>query len=179
MKSIKLVLIAFCFPLASMCQDITGLWQGTLYNDSTKQYHQYEIGISKEKGKYTGFSHTWFMIGDKKYYGVKKLKVRIASDGKIVMEDGELVANNYPIAPNKDVRQLNILDFEKAGTETMLKGPFVTNRTKEFLPLTGIVQLKKKHDVSQSDLVPHLQNIMKGEGLTIVNNPSAPLVKNK
>lgn len=178
MKSIKLMLLAFCCPLVSLCQDITGLWTGTLYNDSTQQFHQYEIGISKEKGKYSGFSHTWFMIGDKKYYGVKKLKVRIASDGKIIIEDGELVLNNYPIAPNKDVRQLNILSLQTAGAELMLNGPFVTNRTKEFLPLTGSVTLKRKSNFNQSDLVPHLQNIMKGEQLTISAGPTTPLVKN-
>lgn len=178
MKSMKLMLLAFCCPLVSFCQDITGLWTGTLYNDSTQQYHQYEIGISKEKGRYSGFSHTWFMIGDKKYYGVKKLKVRIASDGKIIIEDGELVLNNYPVAPNKDVRQLNILSLESTGEELMLSGPFVTNRTKEFLPLTGSVNLKRKNSFTQSDLVPHLQQIMKGEQLTLAGEATTTLVKN-
>jgi len=179
MKLIKLMLLAFCCPLAALCQDITGLWTGTLYNDSTRQYHQYEIGITKENGKYTGFSHTWFMIDNKKYFGVKKLKVRIAADGKVIVEDGELMLNNYPVQPNKNVRQLNILDLQTSGSETALSGPFVTNRTKEFLPLTGQISLKKKSNFSQSDLVPHLQHITNGQDLSFVSGSAAPLVKNR
>lgn len=179
MKLVKLMLLAFCCPVAAFCQDITGLWTGTLYNDSTQQYHQYEIGISKEKGKYTGFSHTWFMIGDKRYFGVKKLKIRIAGDGKIVIEDGELLLNNYPVPPNKNVRQLNILSMGTIEGQPALSGPFVTNRTKEFSPLTGEVSLKKKTGISQSDLLPHLQNINKGNDLGRVPEPAGALVKNE
>lgn len=179
MKLMKLMLLAFCCPVSVFCQDITGLWTGTLYNDSTQQYHQYEIGISKENGKYTGFSHTWFMIDNKRYFGVKKLKVRIAGDGKIVIEDGDLLLNNYPVQPNKNVRQLNVLNLETNGNETAMNGPFVTNRTKEFSPLTGQVSLKKKSNISQSDLVPHLQNISKGQELSFISESAAPLVKNE
>ncbi|MBC7936846.1 MAG: hypothetical protein H7Y86_15975 [Rhizobacter sp.] len=179
MKLIKLMLLAFCCPFAALCQDITGLWAGTLYNDSTRQYHQYEIGITRENGKYTGFSHTWFMIDNKKYFGVKKLKVRIAGDGKIIIEDGELMLNNYPVQPNKNVRQLNILDLQTNGDEIALNGPFVTNRTKEFLPLTGQISLKKKSNFSQSDLVPHLQQISSGQDLSFISESTAPMVRNK
>jgi len=179
MKFFKLMLVASCCPLAAFCQDITGLWSGTIYNDSTQQYHQYEVGITREKGKYSAFSHTWFMIDNKKYFGVKKLKVRIAGDGKIVMEDGELMLNNYPVQPNKDVRQLNVLSIATNGSEQSLSGLFVTNRTKEFSPLTGKVQLKKKNNLAQSDLIPHLQNISKGEQLSFISPSAGDLVKNK
>lgn len=178
MKFIKLMAVAVCCPLIALCQDITGLWAGTLYNDSTQQYHQYEIGISKENGKYSGYSHTWFMIDGKKYFGVKKIKVRVASDGKIIAEDGELMLNNYPVQPNKDVKQLNILDFVNKGTELTLTGEFVTNRTKKFAPLTGRIQLKKKDSYVHSDLVPHLQSIMKGQELSFVSETAQSLVNN-
>jgi hypothetical protein len=63
-----LVLIIFLLPVQLFAQqatlantDITGLWKGTLYNDTTQQYNQYEVAISKEKGKLTGFSHTWMI----------------------------------------------------------------------------------------------------------------------
>ena len=179
MKLIKLLVLAFCCPFTALCQDITGLWTGTLYNDSTQQFHQYEVGISKENGKYTGFSHTWFMIGNKKFFGVKKLKVRIANDGKIIMEDEELMLNNYPVQPNKNIRQLNILDIAKNGDQLLLSGEFVTNRTKQFLPLTGKVALTKNSAVSQSDLVPHLQNISKSQDWTYISASAGALVKNE
>lgn len=57
-------------------QDITGLWKGRLYNDSTKMYYKYEIGISEEKGKLSGFSHTWFILNDTQYFGIKEVKIK-------------------------------------------------------------------------------------------------------
>ena len=179
MKLIRRLLLISFFPVSAFCQNIAGLWTGTLYNDSSQQYYQYEIGIGKENGKYIGYSHTWFEIEGKRFYGIKKLKVKIASDGKIVLEDGELLLNNYPIKPNKDVRQLNILDFQKGDNQEMLSGLFVTNRTKEFLPITGKITLKRTSFFSQSDLVIHLQLIGKGQELSFINSGAEPLVLNE
>ena len=178
MKVFKLMALAICCPLMALCQDITGLWTGTLYNDSTKQQHQYEIRISKQNGKYAGYSHTWFVIDGKKYFGVKKIKVKLAPDGKVIMEDDELMLNNYPIQPNKEIRQLNVLDFSNTGAELALTGEFVTNRTKKFAPLTGSINLKKKDSYAQSDLVPHLQSIIKGEELSYMSETAQSLVSN-
>ncbi len=179
MKLIRLLLVISFFHSSVFCQDITGLWTGTIYNDSSQQYYQYEIGIGKENGKYIGYSHTWFVIEGKKFYGVKKLKVKIASDGKIVIQDGELLLNNYSVKPNKDIRQLNILDFQKEANDEVLTGLFVTNRTKEFLPITGKINLKKTSFFTQSDLVLHLQLIGKGQELSFINSGAEPLVLNE
>lgn len=139
--------------------DITGLWKGTLYNDTTQLNYQYEIGISKTKSGYTGFSHTWFILDDQQYYGVKKVKVKVVDD-KIIIEDDGLIANNYPVAPAKGVRQLNVLELKLDSNNTeQLIGPFTTNATKKFSVLTGFVTLKRKNDFWQSALVPHLQEL--------------------
>ena len=163
-----LILFLFFIPLSLIAQDITGLWKGTLYNDTTQQYYKYEIGISKEKGKYSGFSHTWFILDDKQYYGVKKVKVKIAADGKILVEDDGLIANNYPIAPNKNVRQFNVLLLDASQSIMNLSGSFSTNRTKEYHSLTGTINLQRKNDFWQSALVPHLQELGKDKELSFV-----------
>ncbi len=173
-KCLKLLLTLF-LPLASLAQqdislkdrDITGLWKGTLYNDSTRKYYRYEIGISEEKGKLSGFSHTFFLDGDKEFYGVKKVKVK-KMDGKLIIEDAGLIANNYPVAPAKGVRQLNILTLESKDSMMVLTGPFSTNRTKEYSSLTGFVKLERKDDFWQSALVPHLQELGKADELSFV-----------
>jgi hypothetical protein len=156
-------------------QDITGLWKGTLYNDTTQQFYKYEIGISKEKGKLTGFSHTWFILDDKQYYGVKKLKIRIADDEKIIIEDDGLIANNYPVPPSKNVRQLNVLSLDASDSLMTLSGSFSTNRTKEYRPLTGTVKLQRKNDFWQSALVPHLQELGKEKELSFVKEEAEML----
>ena len=157
--------------------DITGLWKGTLYNDTTQKYYHYEIGISKEKGKYAGFSHTWFVIGDTQYFGVKKVAIKIADDGKILVEDNGLIAHNYPITPNKGVRQLNVLTLDVKDSIMKLTGPFSTNRTKNYHSLTGYIELKRLNDFWQSSLVPHLQELGKDEELSFVKVEKQELAK--
>ena len=138
MKNFTLIVVALCCPIFAFCQDITGLWKGTIFNDSTQQSLQYEVVITKVKGKYTGLSHTWFLVGDKKYYGIKKINVRVAKDGKIVMQDASLLEDNYPELPSKHVMQLNVLDLANAGDEPSLDGLFVPTAQKIFMNILGV-----------------------------------------
>jgi hypothetical protein len=169
MRPTKVLILLLCtLPLAVFAQnsdtyqnDITGLWTGTLFNDTTAQYSKYEVAISNEKGKLVGFSHTYFIIDGKEYYGVKKVNVKKAPDGKIIIVDGELVLNNYPELPAKYTRQLNVLTLNSADSAVVLSGPFVTNRTKEFHALTGSVHLTRNNGAWQSALWPHLQELGK------------------
>ena len=163
------LVVALCSPIFVFCQDITGLWKGTMYNDSTRQSLEYEIVISKKHGKYTGFSHTWFMLNDMKYYGIKKINIRVAKDGKIIMQDAKLVEENYPILPNKNVYQLNVLDLAIAGDESTLNGLFVTNRSKYHKELTGRINIKKVNPQSESELVHYLQKNSTDNNLTVAN----------
>lgn len=174
-----IIILIFLIPCFAQAQekDIAGLWKGTLFNDTTQKYYKYEIGISKEKGKYSGFSHTWFTIGDTQYFGVKKLAIKIAQDGKIIVEDNGLIAHNYPVAPNKGVKQLNVLTLDASDSIMKLTGPFSTNRTKDYHSLTGSIQLQRKNDFWQSSLVPHLQELSRDEELSFVKQEKQELAK--
>ena len=152
------LIIVLLFSGKLHAQDITGLWKGRLYNDSTKMYYKYEIGISEEKGKLSGFSHTWFILNDTQYFGVKEVKIK-RKDGKIIVEDDKLISNNYPVAPAKHVRQLNVLTLTIEDSKMNLAGPFTTNRTKDWAPLTGHIELQRKNDFWNSSLVPHLAEL--------------------
>lgn len=169
MKLIKTLLLIFLvLPVCTKGQNIAGLYTGTLYNDTTNKYYKYEIAISEENGKLSGFSHTWFILEDQQYFGVKKVKIKKV-DGKIIVEDDELLSNNYPVKPAKNVRQLNILTLEEDGK--ILSGPFTTNATKTYRPLTGFIQLEKKRNYRQSALVPHLEELGKVNDLSFLNEP--------
>ncbi len=158
MKYLIIAIIALCSPLVVFCQDVTGLWSGTLFNDDTQQSLSYEIFISKDNGKLTGYAQTWFLVNDKKYYGVKKIKVRRASDGKIIVQDAGIIENHYPSEPNKSLIQLNILDLATNENEATLKGPYVTNSTKAFGALSGRIQLKRIATSDQNSLITYLRN---------------------
>ena len=168
MKLLIFTLLVICLPAISFCQDITGLWKGSIFNDETQQTLQYEVLVSKnDHGKFSAVSHTWFLINDKKYYGIKKVDVRVAKDGKIVLQDAELIANNYPDPSPKLALQLNVLDLSNPGADANLDGPFRTIRTKEYsVSLTGHTTLRKSSLLAQSDLLDYLQRNNKENTLT-------------
>ena len=170
MQRCKYFIIACCLtfqPFVLLAQDITGLWKGTMHNDTTGRDLRYEIAISEYKGKLSGYSHTFFIVDDKEYYGVKKVKVK-RQDDKILIEDQELIANNYPIPPNKGVRQLNVLTLEIQDSTMVLSGPFATNRTKLYHSLTGSIRVQRKNNFHQSALVPHLEELGLAKELSFI-----------
>lgn len=175
-------LVSFCTlqMFAQSEPDITGLWKGTMYNDTTKQFLKYEIAISENKGKLSGYTHTYFILDDKEYHGVKKAKIK-RKDGKIIVEDVELIANNYPVPPAKGVRQLDVLTLEIKDGVMILSGPFSTNRTKVYHSLTGNINVQRKTNFKQSALVPHLEELGLAEDLSFVQeekmNASTAVVK--
>ncbi len=167
MKYLIPLIVAICCPVMVFCQDITGLWKGTMYSDSTKQSLDYEIVISKVKGKFTGFSNTSYVVNDKKYSGIKKINVRVAKDGKIIFQDARLLENNYASQENKNVIQLNVLDLANSGSESIMNGIFVTNRSKEYQAVTGRLSIKKVNPlVVQSDLMDYLRKNADEENMT-------------
>lgn len=162
-----LPITVFTQSISPKDRDITGLWKGTLYNDTTQKTLRYEIAISKEGKKFTGYSHTYFIYEDKEYHGVKKVKIKQQND-KLLIEDDGLIAHNYPIPPNKGVRQLNVLTLTIQDDILILSGPFSTNRTKEYSVLTGNVLVQRKNDFKQSALIPHLEELGLAKNLSFV-----------
>ena len=148
-------------------QDITGLWKGTLYNDSTQQFLRYEIAISEHKEKLSGYTHIFYIVDDKEYYGIKKVKVRRVDD-KIVLQTDELIANNFPATHEKGIRQVDVLTLEMQDSVMSLKGPFHTIRTKEYASLTGSISVQRKSDYRQSALVPHLEELGLAKNLSFI-----------
>ncbi len=178
-------LIAICISLLVSFQlsaqdnslqdkDVTGLWKGYMHNDTTQKNLRYEIAISEENGKLFGYSHTYFIVDDKEYHGVKKLKVK--RDGnKLITEEIELIIDNYPIPPAKGVFQQNTLTLEIKGDKMALSGNYATNRTKKYSPATGFINVERNYDYSQSALVPHLQELKLAKNLSFLKDePAVP-----
>jgi hypothetical protein len=156
MKNFITCLAIVCAPLFATSQKITGLWLGTLQNDTTQTSLPYQILITEENGKLTGYSHTSFVADGKLVYGIKKVKISTAKDGKIIIRDEKLLENNYPEV-DKNVYQLNVLTLKVNGSEPELDGPFVTNRTKTYSQLTGHINLKHAAEGVESALTKFVE----------------------
>ena len=50
----RIFLILLLLPLKMFSQSIEGVWTGTLYNDTTKKNHSYEIAITENLARNKG-----------------------------------------------------------------------------------------------------------------------------
>ncbi len=170
----KILFILFLFPIQLFAQiapdsapDITGLWKGSLYNDTTKKNLPYQIAISEEKGKLVGYSYTLFDIDGKKEIGVKSIKIKRMGD-QLTIEDVALISNNYSEPPPRKVRQLSVVNLSVNDTAMQLIGNWSTNRTKEYSPLTGSLQLQRAIDYKPLALYKKLEELNLDQKLSFV-----------
>lgn len=163
----KTIFILFLLPLKLFAQDITGVWTGTIFNDTTQQTISYQVAISEYKGRLSGYSHTIFIIDNKENVGVKSINIKKKKE-KFFIEDDALIWNNYPEPPPKGVKMYSLLDLSFKDSLMILNGIFNTNRTKTYRPLTGTVHLEKVNNFSQTKLITKLNELDVSKSLSFL-----------
>src|SRR5215204_3184170 len=139
-------------------QVVSGLYAGTLVNDSTKKEQRYELALSEYRGKITGYSYTTFVRNDSLFYSVKRVKAT-RKGGQLVVEDDKMIANNFPESPAKGVHQTNYIQLGNEDTLRSANGTWQTNRTKVYYVLTGGVAMQLDNDSTHSSLIGHLKEL--------------------
>ncbi|HEY2721613.1 MAG TPA: hypothetical protein VGI82_07805 [Chitinophagaceae bacterium] len=156
MKTLYFIVFFFLFPVALFCQTIHGIWTGTLANDSTHRKQNFELGLSEYRGKITGYSYTTFIDNDTLYYSIKRIKAE-RKDGNLVIEDEEMVANNFPEKAAKHVKQTTTFPLINDSTIDIADGRWSTNQTKRYYSISGSATVREQDDEQKSDLLAHLQ----------------------
>ena len=154
----KLLFLLFFFPLQIFSQDITGVWTGTLYNDTTKEAIKYELAISEYDGKLSGYSHTIFVIDSIENVGVKSVKIKRSGD-YFIIEDDKLIDNNYTAPPAKGVKTYSNLVLSQSDSTYILSGSFETNQTRVYKKITGNIYLQKRKPAEQNQIFPKLEKL--------------------
>lgn len=154
----KFLLVFFLLPLRLLAQDVTGVWTGTLYSDTTKQYLKYELAISEDNRKLSGYSYTIFLIDSTENIGVKSIKIK-KSGNHYFIEDDKLIYNNYIEPPAKGVKTYSDLALSESDTALILSGPWKTNRTKIYESITGNILLHKKKKILETLIIPKLEDL--------------------
>ena len=170
----KLFLIVLFFPVQLFAQDITGLWKGEMYVDSTKKYLPYEISISEVKGKLVGYSHISFEENGKMETGIRDITID-RKDDQVVIEDVSLIDNSFSFIPPKNIKKTMLVILTVDDTSMTLKGTWSTNRTKRFLSATGSVKLQRKIDYKATVLYKRLTEIKLVDQL-VFNEPVKKIV---
>ncbi|ANE51759.1 hypothetical protein [Flavisolibacter tropicus] len=159
----KNLVLAFTllFAVKGQSQVVSGLYGGTLVNDSTHKVQNYEVALSEYRGKITGYSYTTFVVNDTFFYSVKTVKANL-KDNELVIQDDKMIVNNFPEAPAKGVKQTNIIPVMAAGPADTVRGfngKWSTNQTKVYYSLYGGLEMKRDSDSSQSALIGHLREL--------------------
>ncbi len=157
MKKIFFLLSVFSF-FCTHSQVVSGLYSGTLVNDSTKKIQQYEFALSEYRDKITGYSYTTFVLNDTFYYSIKRVKA-IKKNNQLIIEDDKMLVNNFPESPAKRVKQTSIIDLNTTDTLVNAVGKWTTNQTKVYYSLHGQADAKRNNDSSASALISHLKEL--------------------
>jgi hypothetical protein len=154
----KLFLLTFFLPMQLFAQDITGLWKGEIYVDSTKQYLPFEISISEVKGKLIGYSLITFEENGKRETGLRDVVIDRKGD-LVTIDDISLLENSFSIVPPKNIKKKMVVTLTIQDTTIWLSGYWSTNRTRHFLAATGSVELHRKNDYKATALFKKLESL--------------------
>jgi len=157
MKKIFFLLSIFCYQFSD-AQVVSGLYSGTLVNDSTKKIQQYEFALSEYRDKITGYSYTTFVVNDTFYYSIKRIKAT-KKNNQLIIEDDKMLANNFPESPAKNVKQTSTIILDAIDTLVNATGKWTTNQTKVYYSLHGLADTKRNNDSSRSALIGHLKEL--------------------
>jgi hypothetical protein len=160
MKNLKLVILLVLSPLTFFGQQLTGLWMGSLSNDSTsiRQDQSFEIALTEYRGKVYGYSRSTFIVNDTLYYIVKRVKGNI--DGGICeVKDDEIVSCNFPKRIEKGVKVIHTFRMNQTDSTWQLDGNWKTTQTKKYYSLTGKSDLAEEKDIDNSKIFPHLEEL--------------------
>lgn len=158
----NLLLPAFFFlSVSAAAQSVSGLYSGTLQNDSAKVTQQYELALSEYRGKITGYAYATFIANDTFYYSIRRVKA-VRDTGRLVVEDVEMLANNFPVRPDKGVHRITYIPLthlKETDTLATFAGSWKTTQTKKFRSVPGTMAMKREGDSAHSALVAHLREL--------------------
>ncbi len=159
-NKIRLSLLCFVLPLSFFGQSLTGLWTGSLSNDSNtvRKDQLFEIALTEYKGKVFGYSRSEFIVNDTLYYIVKKVKGTILGDVCEVTDD-DIIAYNFRGKLDKGIKVTSTFKRNITDSSWYLAGTWKTNATKKYYSVSGKAELGHETNLAASKLLPHLEEL--------------------
>lgn len=154
---------------------LTGLWTGTLSNDSTtiRNDQSFEIALTQYRDKVYGYTRNSFIVNDTLYYIVKRVKGKV--EGNICeVKDDEILSYNFRGRIDKGVKVSYTFRMNEADSSWQLDGDWKTNRTKRFYSISGKAELKEEKNLDNSKLFPHLEELKQGKDMEFYAKAKTP-----
>ncbi len=179
-KRLKLTTLFVLAPLFFFAQSLTGLWIGSMSNDSTtiRKDQSLEIALTEYRGKVYGYSRSEFIVDDVLYYMVKRVKGTIEGDVCVVTDD-EIMSYNFPGKLDKNVKVSSTFRRDKKDSTWQLEGKWQTNTTKKYYAISGNLALEQENDLTASKIFPHLEELKLADEVTFYKDrkEGIPIVK--
>lgn len=170
MKTIKLTILLLSFPLTFYAQSLTGLWSGTLSNDSNtiRKDQSFEIVLTQYKDKVYGYSRMTFFVRDTLYYIVKRVKGTVEGDICQVKDDN-VISHNFPRKPDKGVKLVSTFRRNQQDSIWRLDGDWKTTESKKhrYYSISGKIALETEKDLAKSKLIPHLEELKMTDDIAV------------
>lgn len=162
MKKLRLILVLWGIPVVFHAQrSLTGLWTGTITNDSItiRKEQSFEIALTQYKQKVYGYTRSSFIVNDTLYYILKRVKGAIEGDSCEVKDD-EIVSYNFPGKLDKGVKVTTVFRMNQQDSSWYLSGDWSTNKVrKKYYSISGKIDLKEETDYDKSKIFPHLEEL--------------------
>jgi len=179
-KNLRLTALLLITPLFFFGQSLTGLWVGSVHNDSAtvRKDQSFEIALTEYRGKVYGYSRSEFIVNDTLYYIVKRVKGTIEGDVCEVTDD-EIIAYNFRGKLDKGIKVTSTFRRNKGDSTWYLDGTWKTNATKRYYSITGKVGLEEEKDLTASKIFPHLEELKLANDVAFYKEreEGAPIVK--
>lgn len=173
----KYVLFVFLLAAtgAQAQKALTGLWTGTLSNDSTtiRRDQSFEIALTQYKEKVYGYTRSSFIVNDTLYYIVKRVKGKVDGNTAEVTDD-DVITHNFRGKVDKGVKVTFTFHMNSVDSSWQLDGEWKTKKTKNYYSLTGKADLKEEKNLDNSKIFPHLEELKLDQDLPFYAEAKAP-----
>lgn len=178
--SLWLTIFLLFTPLFFHAQSLTGLWVGSLHNDSStvRKDQSFEIALTEYKGKVYGYSRSEFIVNDTLYYIMKRVKGTIEGDICEVTDD-EIISYNFRGKLDKGIKVTSTFRRNKNDSTWYLDGTWKTNANRKYYSVSGKVKLEEEKDLTASKIFPHLEELKKADDVAFYKErkEGPPVVK--
>lgn len=164
----SLSLLLFLLPLFVRAQSLTGLWTGTIHNDSVsvRKDQSFEIALTEKDGKVTGFSRNEFIVNDTLYTIVKKVKGTIKGN-VCEVTDEEVISYNFPGKLEKGISVTSTFLLDPVKNSWYLSHWKTNAIRKKYYSVGGKMNMEPEKDLRVSKLIAHLEELNQANTLTI------------
>ncbi|UEG50246.1 hypothetical protein LK994_01995 [Ferruginibacter lapsinanis] len=156
---IHIIILHSClFLLSSFClsaQEITGVWKGSIFDDSTKTNSPVEIVITGNPDFFRGYVYLTYTDKGKPISYLKKIKVNYRK-GNIAFEEFALLSGDSIILNNQNANLTYAAAFSSA---EQINGIWKSVKKKAGAFTTGAIKLLKEYDFEEAAIYKKLQEL--------------------